>query len=277
MTTCIHHISISLLLVLTLSFLLSHASSLLQTIPNISASPFSANTNGGRCHTRLLHSDILQDDHSLQQRHVTSEPHTLVPNENSSRRALLINSAITLAGITSVPLPSIANTSKSRSEGYTIQHTEKEWASLLTNPQYNILRNGNTERQRSSILNLEERAGTYVCAGCSTPLFSSLDKFKSGTGWPSFAAAVVEDAVEVPMGGGASEVRCRACGGHIGDVFNDGWRFVGTAAFKTGKRFCIDGSALVFKPEGGEKIVRGDMPPTNKVITYEQTIYRQST
>lgn len=55
-----------------------------------------------------------------------------------------------------------------------------------------------------------------------------------------------------------AELRCKTCGGHLGDLFSDGYLFVGTPAFLTGKRLCIDGSALVFHPEGGGTDVRGD-------------------
>ena len=70
------------------------------------------------------------------------------------------------------------------------------------------------------------------------------------------------------------EVRCATCGGHLGDLFNDGWIYRGTSAAKTGKRYCIDGAALIFKPEGGGEDVFGDIPPPNKVIKYEQSMYR---
>mmetsp|Transcript_27957 Transcript_27957/g.80785 ORF Transcript_27957/g.80785 Transcript_27957/m.80785 type:complete len:324 (-) Transcript_27957:199-1170(-) len=168
---------------------------------------------------------------------------------------------------------------KSRSEGYEVRHTKAEWTSMLSGAQCNVLRRGGTERQRSSILENEKRPGLYVCAGCQRPLFTSAAKFSSGTGWPSFDAPVDANAVEVESIGtfqaavDGAEVRCQTCGGHLGDVFGDGgWRY-GT---KTGKRYCINGAALVFRPEGeGESEVRGDIPPPNKVIQYEQVLRRE--
>ncbi len=157
-----------------------------------------------------------------------------------------------------------------------------EWCMqyILSGAQYNILRKGGTERQKSSILNTFTNAnvGIYTCAGCNTPLFSSADKFSSGTGWPSFSTALegVEeeelDPIRATLDG--KEVRCATCGGHLGDLFNDGWIYRGTSAAKMGKRYCIDGAALIFKPEGGGEDVFGDIPPPNKVIKYEQSMYR---
>jgi len=271
MTSYSHHYFVALFLLL--SACVFSLTSSFQTTTKISSPSLVAAKDCVRCHTITLRSNTLQDD-SSQQSCRLSDSHTLILNNNSSRRALIRDIARALVGSSFLPLPSVASTTsivKSRSEGYAVQHTEKEWVSLLSSSQYNILRKGGTERQRSSILDLEEHAGIFSCAGCSTSLFSSTAKFKSGTGWPSFSAAIVETALEVQSG----EVRCNTCGGHLGDVFNDGWRFVGTSASKTGQRFCIDGSALVFKPTSGEKDVRGDMLPPNKVIMYDQPIYRE--
>lgn len=136
---------------------------------------------------------------------------------------------------------------------------------MLSPTQYDILRNGATERPYSSILEGEERAGTYVCAGCGTKLFDSREKFHSGTGWPSFARALpgveVENVNQVQANLAGAELRCATCGGHLGDVFTDGFLFVGTPAFSSGKRYCIDGAALVFQPSNGDAEVPGDRPP----------------
>lgn len=173
-----------------------------------------------------------------------------------------------------------ASAKSSRTDGYAVQHTEREWAYMLSGAQYNILRQGGTERQKSSILNTFTSAneGTYVCAGCETPLFASDAKFSSGTGWPSFASALASveveqlDPIRATLEG--REVRCAVCGGHLGDLFNDGWIYVGTQAGKTGERYCIDGAALVFKPRDGGDDVFGDMPPPNRVIQYQPSMYR---
>jgi len=221
--------------------------------------------------------------HGLQlSRHTNDEERD---NEECCRRTYLKKALVGAASATlMMPLPRAqaivpaapsAKKDKSRIEGYAVQHTTAEWTTLLSGAQYNVLRRGGTERQRGSILENEKRPGNFSCAGCKTPLFVSSAKFQSGTGWPSFESAI-EGAVEVEemswiqasMDG--AEVRCITCGGHLGDVFNDGGRF----GSKTGKRYCINGAALVFRPTSGENEVRGDLPPPNKVIQYEPTLRR---
>lgn len=162
--------------------------------------------------------------------------------------------------------------SKSRMDGYTVQKTPQEWKSQLSSLQYEILRNGGTEKPYFSILESEKRPGIFECAGCGTPLFDSRDKFNSGTGWPSFARGLpgveVENVNLLMANLAGAELRCVTCGGHLGDVFSDGYLFVGTEAAKSGKRFCIDGAALVFRPSENSNddaiIVRGDQPAPPK-------------
>jgi len=210
-----------------------------------------------------------------------------VPTTNHRRKFLRDQfvGAGTMAAATTLwsskPPVASAKAPKSRTEGYEVQRTEREWAYILSGAQYNILRKGGTERQKSSILNTftaTDNVGTYVCAACKTSLFASANKFNSGTGWPSFAKATegVEAEAVNPISAtlGGREVRCGTCGGHLGDLFNDGWIYVGTQAFETGSRYCIDGAALVFQPADGGDVVFGDQPPPNKVINYEQTMFR---
>src|SRR3546814_253562 len=106
------------------------------------------------------------------------------------------------------------------------------------------LREAATERPFTSPLNDEHRAGTFACAGCALPLYSSKTKFESHTGWPSFWAPLkgaVATATDRKLGYPRTEVHCRRCGGHLGHVFNDGPK-------PTGKRYCMNGAALSFRP-----------------------------
>uniref|UniRef100_A0A7S0AN10 MsrB domain-containing protein n=1 Tax=Pyrodinium bahamense TaxID=73915 RepID=A0A7S0AN10_9DINO len=154
---------------------------------------------------------------------------------------------------------------RSRTEGYEVQRPEREWAAALSPGEYFVLRQGGTERPGSSTLLGEKRSGTFKCVACGAELFSSTDKFDSGTGWPSFSARLPgveeEDVNPVLMTVLGSELRCARCGGHLGDVFADGLLFPGTPAFKTGRRYCIDGAALVFYPQDGSAPLRGEGPP----------------
>jgi peptide-methionine (R)-S-oxide reductase len=123
--------------------------------------------------------------------------------------------------------------------------TDAEWKKRLSPAAYATLRRGSTEYPGTSPLNKEHRAGTFACAGCGQPLFASSTKFDSGTGWPSFwqplpnAVATKSDR---SLGMERIEVLCRRCGGHLGHVFDDGPR-------PTGKRYCMNGVAMTFKPK----------------------------
>ncbi|MGO4550728.1 peptide-methionine (R)-S-oxide reductase MsrB [Lysobacter sp. 2RAF19] len=125
---------------------------------------------------------------------------------------------------------------------FEIMLSDAQWHQRLTAAQYAVLREAATERPFSSPLNDEHRKGTFACAGCALPLFSSATKFDSGTGWPSFwqplANAVGED-VDTLLGIPRTEVHCRRCGGHLGHVFDDGPK-------PTCLRYCMNGVALTF-------------------------------
>ncbi len=121
---------------------------------------------------------------------------------------------------------------------YEVTLTDAEWHARLTDAQFAVLREQDTEPSGSSPLNNEHRAGTYVCAGCDLPLYSSAAKFESGTGWPSFFEPL-PNAVEVQADFWRTEVHCRRCGGHLGHVFEDGPK-------PTGMRYCVNGLALKF-------------------------------
>ena len=121
----------------------------------------------------------------------------------------------------------------------------KDWDSNLTPEQNYILKQEGTEPPGSSPLNNEKREGTYHCAGCGIKLFESIMKFDSGTGWPSFFKSlpnVFETKTDNLIGYPRTEYHCKNCKGHHGHLFDDGPK-------PTGKRYCNNGTCLVFKPK----------------------------
>lgn len=126
----------------------------------------------------------------------------------------------------------------------TLRLSDEEWKKRLTPAQYDILRHEGTERPGSSALNNEKRKGSYHCAGCDLPLFSSDTKFESGTGWPSFYASLpgaFETKTDYKLIVPRTEYHCARCEGHHGHIFDDGPR-------PTGKRYCNNGVVLKFLP-----------------------------
>jgi peptide-methionine (R)-S-oxide reductase len=126
--------------------------------------------------------------------------------------------------------------------GFEITKTEEEWRKILTPEQFYVLRKHGTERSHTSPLDKQYAKGTYKCAACDLPLFSSETKFNSGTGWPSFFAPIkdaIGTSVDNSLFSTRTEVHCRHCGGHLGHVFDDGSQ-------PTGKRYCMNGIALKF-------------------------------
>jgi peptide-methionine (R)-S-oxide reductase len=123
--------------------------------------------------------------------------------------------------------------------------TDEEWKQTLTPEQFHVLREHGTERAGTSPLNFEKRSGTFTCAACGQPLFTSDTKFESGTGWPSFYKPIdgaIETTTDRSYGMTRVEVHCARCGGHLGHVFPDGPR-------PTGERYCMNGVALSFEPK----------------------------
>ena len=128
---------------------------------------------------------------------------------------------------------------------YEIQKTEQEWKETLSPEAFKVLRKHGTERAGTSPLDKVYDQGTYICAGCEQPLFSSDTKFNSGTGWPSFYQPLdeaIDTTVDRTLFMSRTEVHCSRCGGHLGHVFGDGPK-------PTGQRYCMNGVSLKFVPE----------------------------
>jgi peptide-methionine (R)-S-oxide reductase len=130
---------------------------------------------------------------------------------------------------------------------YRVNKSDEEWRAELGEERYSVLREAATERPWTGELLDEERAGVYACAACGAELFKSGTKFDSGCGWPSFYESVRPEAVQLiedsSLGMVRTEVRCAACGSHLGHVFPDGF---GTP---TGDRYCMNSIALDFTAE----------------------------
>lgn len=124
-----------------------------------------------------------------------------------------------------------------------ITKTDAEWKRILSPEAYNVLRKQGTERAYTGKYWNNHEKGTYVCAGCGLELFSSAEKFDSGTGWPSFwqpiRIGVIEEHRDTSLGMVRTEVHCARCGGHQGHVFGDGPK-------PTGLRYCINSVSLKF-------------------------------
>ena len=126
---------------------------------------------------------------------------------------------------------------------FEVTRSDKEWRAMLSDAEYRVMRKEGTERAGSSPLDKVYDPGIYHCRGCDLALYSSEQKYDSGTGWPSFWASLDGSVGTKPdrkLLRVRTEVHCRRCGSHLGHIFDDG-------PPPTGKRHCLNGVSLVFK------------------------------
>ena len=148
--------------------------------------------------------------------------------------------ATTAFGLVAAPMVRAAGV---EGQVYEVTLTDAEWRARLTDLQYAVLRQEDTERAGSSPLDKEYGAGTYHCVGCDLAVYSSAHKYDSGTGWPSFWQSLpqaIGTKEDNSLFATRTEVHCRRCGGHFGHIFDDGPQ-------PTGLRHCLNGAALVFR------------------------------
>jgi peptide-methionine (R)-S-oxide reductase len=165
-----------------------------------------------------------------------------------NRRDLLKTTFLTLAAL-AVPVAAsrflgLTQSAAAKTGNFEVEKTEEEWRKILSDAQFRVLRQEDTERPGTSALLEEHRKGLFHCAACDLAVYSSEAKYDSGTGWPSFYQSLpdaIGDKEDDSLFTARTEIHCRRCGGHFGHVFDDGPK-------PTCKRHCLNGVALTFKP-----------------------------
>lgn len=156
----------------------------------------------------------------------------------SRRRFLTASAATATLAVGGSPLALQAATGN-----FEITRTDAEWRAMLSDAQYAVMRQEDTERAFSSPLHDQKTKGTYLCRGCDLEIYASAHKFDSGTGWPSFWQSL-PDAIgtkeDRSLFATRTECHCRRCGSHLGHIFDDGPK-------PTGMRHCLNGVSLKFR------------------------------
>ena len=162
-------------------------------------------------------------------------------------RRMLMGALIAPHALKSIPPPAGAQAMPTDGRGYALlDKSDAQWKALLEPARYEILFEEATERPGSSALNQEKGEGTFICAACYLPIFASMHKYESGTGWPSFTqpiAGSLDTKKDFKLVWPRTEYHCSRCGGHQGHLFDDGPK-------PRGERWCNNGLALLFVGHG---------------------------